>query len=125
MHQDTGWFIVDYPAECGAMASPCRRCAACCGAVTGTVLFKINGKPTSGMSVPVRITAPATARTITALIRLDDTTIPNGAGSYPITATFTSSNPNYGNAGGSATATVNPEGGATITYTCGCTPPGR
>ena len=54
------------------------------GVFSGTLSFQLNGKPTPAATVPVSSSVP----TGSVEIRLDDTVIPDGAGSYPVTATF-------------------------------------
>jgi hypothetical protein len=63
------------------------------GPLQGTATFRVNGNPVAG--IPVSVNTTTAAQTVTASIRLDQTVVPLGAGSYPITVTFTGSNANY------------------------------
>ncbi len=54
------------------------------GVFAGTLSFQVNGKPVPALTALVSNLAP----TQSVEIDLDATTIPNGSGSYPVTATF-------------------------------------
>src|ERR1019366_8181552 len=68
---------------------------ACCGAVSGVLSFQFQNQPASGISAPVSISAPATNQTVTVLMPLTASLLPNGAGTYSLIASFTSTNTNY------------------------------
>ncbi|HVG20114.1 MAG TPA: M36 family metallopeptidase [Blastocatellia bacterium] len=72
--------------------------ASSCANPTGSVQFSVNGNPVGG---PVAVNGPGTV-TLPATVTL-------AAGSYPIVASFTSSNPYYQNSSGSNTLTVTKE----------------
>ncbi len=55
------------------------------GVFSGTLSFQVNGKPSPALTRAVSNTAP----TQSVDIRLDNTVIPNGAGSYNVSVTFT------------------------------------
>ena len=77
---------------------------ACCGAVSGVLSFQFQNQPASGISAPVSISAPATNQTVTVMMPLTASLLPNGAGTYSLIASFTSTNTNY--AAGSASTSV-------------------
>jgi Fungalysin metallopeptidase (M36)/Bacterial Ig-like domain (group 3) len=69
-----------------------------CASPSGSVQFSVNGNPVGG---PVPVNGPGTV-TLPATVTL-------ASGSYPIAASFTSSNPYYQNSSGSNTLTVTKE----------------
>ena len=77
---------------------------ACCGAVSGVLSVQFQNQPASGISAPVSISAPATSQTVTVMMPLSASLLPNGAGTYSLIASFRSTNTNY--AGGTASTSV-------------------
>jgi hypothetical protein len=75
-------------------------------AVAGTVSFQLNGKPTTPL------TATVSNGVATATLKLDSTVIPNGAGSYTLSASFAPTSTNYAAGSGSASVAVQREGQA-------------
>ena len=57
--------------------------------VAGTVTFRVNGRPSAGLAATV---SGGVAQTT---LKLDDSIIPDGAGDYPLTATFVPTSPTY------------------------------
>jgi hypothetical protein len=72
--------------------------------VSGTVTFRVNGKPDSGLTVAV------SGGVAQGTLRLDAGVIPNGAGDYPLTATFAPTSSTYAQSTATATVTVAREG---------------
>ncbi len=89
------------------------------GPLTGNVTFTVNGVSTRTVTAAVNATPSGTplsvSQTVTAVITLDAGLIPNGAGSYSISASFTSSAPNYASTGTTTTATQYGPGTAMFT----------
>jgi len=91
--------------------------------VAGTVTFRVNGRPSAGLSATV------SGGIAQATLKLDDSIIPDGAGDYPLTATFVPTSPTYATSDESrVTVTVSregqqaggqPDGSSRIEYTGG------
>ncbi len=87
----------------------------------GAVTFRVNGRPTAGVAARV------SGGVAQATLKLDDSVIPNGAGSYPLTATFVPAAPLCPSDEPAATVTVAREGRqltASRTGRAGSTTPG-
>lgn len=68
------------------------------GTLTGNLVFRVNGRPATGTPSPaISINTATGTQAVMTTLTLDQSIVPPGAGSYSLSASFTSTSVNYAN----------------------------